>query len=342
MPTYLLHIGPHKTATTYLQLKFAAAREHLRERGMIFPAEWCASVWNPSHVGLVEGLRTRQYEALRSVFEGFGDAELVLLSAEDLSHLEQAEVEALAELINGHPTTVIFYCRRWSELLPSIWQERVKHGHYDTLAEYYSANINDPYTSPVVNFSLVLRRYAQVFGQKNIKIVSYSNLDDAGIEIAEHFFTTFMAMQIDILERLPPLANARPNRSLPLVESEIIRVLNALHAARGMPRGTELREWYLRDGRKLGTASLIEAITAHTQTVIFSDAVPDLQRLHDDLTASFGDMVVSPLAKAGLFSPSERAVAIVQPDYLDQVHAREELNRIYLAFLSALKGMATR
>ena len=39
-PTFILHIGPHKTGTTYLQLSFKAQRSGMEARGILYPAKW--------------------------------------------------------------------------------------------------------------------------------------------------------------------------------------------------------------------------------------------------------------------------------------------------------------
>jgi hypothetical protein len=150
MPRYLIHVGPHKTGTTYLQLRFDAARKRLCERGVIYPAELSASKMEPSHRRLFPDIRASNISYLRFVFEqsAHKDAEYVLISAEDLNHLAPQEPGSLREAIDGGPATIIFYCRRWSELLPSLWQEKVKHGCDETFPEFFSANIADPLASP--------------------------------------------------------------------------------------------------------------------------------------------------------------------------------------------------
>ena len=69
MPRYLIHVGPHKTGTTYLQLRFDAARKRLREPGVIYPAELSASKMEPSHRKLFLDIRASNISYLRFVFE---------------------------------------------------------------------------------------------------------------------------------------------------------------------------------------------------------------------------------------------------------------------------------
>ena len=57
MTRFILHIGPHKTGTTYIQETLFALRERLESRGVHIPAVWSAAPGLPSHMRLVWGLR---------------------------------------------------------------------------------------------------------------------------------------------------------------------------------------------------------------------------------------------------------------------------------------------
>jgi hypothetical protein len=167
----------------------------------------------------------------------------VLISAEDISHLGQLAIEALGSLTRGHPTTLILYVRRWSELLPSLWQETIKHGHDETLPEFVTANVGDPFNSVVMNVTHAIDRYADVFGSGNIAIVSYSNVCDGSIDLAEHFFDSFLPLHRRAIDGLPQLRDSRPNRSLPPRDIEVVRALNSIASADNTARSSRLRDW---------------------------------------------------------------------------------------------------
>src|SRR5208337_3002789 len=104
------------------------------------------------------------------------------------------------------------------------------HGYDETFPEFFSANIGDPLASHVMNFAYSLDKYSSAFGKENIRIVSYSNVCDDELDLAEHFFDTFLPQHRSVLDGLPPIANARPNQSFPVLDIEMIRVLNSFHA----------------------------------------------------------------------------------------------------------------
>ena len=119
--------------------------------------------------------------------------ETVLLSAEDLVGLSAANILTLRSLLGGASARVIFYCRRWSELLPSGWQELVKHGHTMTLPEFFSAHVVNAPGSNIINYGQALDRYAEHFGLENISLVSYSNIIDNNGDLFVHFCRNFLS-----------------------------------------------------------------------------------------------------------------------------------------------------
>jgi hypothetical protein len=334
MPEYLVHVGPHKTGTTYLQLRFAAARERLRQRRVIYPAEWSSTEDEPSHRKLVIGLREGHVGQLQSQFERIerSGPECVLISAEGINQLEPSALRLLKTLTHGHPISVMFYCRRWSELLPSLWQEKVKHGHDETFAEFFSANMSDPFNSPVLNFARRLDIYVDIFGRKNIKLVSYSNVCDSTIDLAGHFFDSFLPKHRSLLDDSPNLKVARPNQSLPPLDIEVIRALNSLNIRHGKPPTDALRNWYLAHAGRFDLAGLFSAIQANRATVSFSDASSGTQGLLETLSAAYADLMVQPARSEYLFAPRQAQIVFFHQYYLADRSARHALDEMYQAF----------
>jgi hypothetical protein len=337
MPRYLIHVGPHKTGSTYLQLRFDAARERLRQGGVAYPTEWSSGPGEPSHRKLFLDIRAANVGYLSFMFERIARSgiEDVLISAEDLNHLDQKELGYLREALGGHQAIVIFYCRRWSELLTSLWQERVKHGNDETFPEFFAAHISNPLSSPVFNFAYALDKYASAFGKENVRIVSYSNVCDNKLDLAEHFFDTFLPKYRSVLDGLPPTADARPNRSLPMLDIEVIRSLNSFHAMNGGNRGAELRAWYLAHSGQFDLSELFSAIGSNMQTLRFSDASAAVARLHDKVLTGYAGLMVEPALDGRLFDTQVRDIRFAQPRYLMNRAAHSALEGVYAAFVAA-------
>jgi hypothetical protein len=334
MPRYLVHIGPHKTGTTYIQSRLDAARDRLGAVGVVYPATWRAAEMVPSHLRLFERIRHRQLAELqRELAELPVDADgLVILSSEDLQYLDGQEVRILADLLGTPQVTIAYYCRRWSELLPSVWQERIKHGDDQPLPEFLLLLTAHAHRSALANYGIVLDRYLGVFGPANIRVVSYSNVADSQVDLAEHFVATFLP---PLPGGLPPASEARPNASLASAEIEMIRVLNALHRRRGGESGSAIRSWYQQHGGTHDLSAIMAAMTKATVTTPLSDAIPMLDLLHQRLFQQYRELLVPPVSANRLFRPRQHDLAFVRQGYLADPSIAAQVERVYQRFRTA-------
>jgi hypothetical protein len=313
MPEFVIHIGPHKTGTTYLQLHFRALRAALEERGTVFPEFWELAPGNPSQLPLTQQLRDGKLGLLRSRFAELlaGGAERILLSSEDLSNLEPPALELLRTLIGGNPVQFVFYLRRWSELVPSSWQEGMKHGQYRTLPEFILSHIQQPLLSRLLNFDLKLSRFADVFGADSIKLVSYSELRDRNIDLFKHFAASFLDW---------PDAHARrkltsPNSSRAPEIAELLRAVNAMTAQRGGTPDAALRRRLDMNRHELDLEVVFAAMRNHQRTVHFNDSGAALRELHRTLILAHIAKVVEPKRNKKLFRPLSAHLAYIDGDY---------------------------
>ena len=82
MTRTVLHVGPHKTGTTYLQQSLALNREKLLAAGIYYPSELVGQDITWCHVGLVEALKKNDRDSLIEAIERFQapDHDVVVLS----------------------------------------------------------------------------------------------------------------------------------------------------------------------------------------------------------------------------------------------------------------------
>jgi hypothetical protein len=145
---YLIHVGPHKTGSTYLQKGFSRLRGALFELGARYPMHW-ADPESKSHVHLVRRLKeadpdlAREFASLNALAN-----QTIILSSEDIVDLPVEALRRLRHLLGGRSVSIIFYCRRWSELIPSAWQEVVKHGGAEGLPEFLAQHLINPVGRP--------------------------------------------------------------------------------------------------------------------------------------------------------------------------------------------------
>jgi hypothetical protein len=327
MTRFVVHIGPHKTGTTYLQEGFVRLRSELDDRGINYPTWWGSL----AHGALLERLLNPPDAELESQFAQLraGDHGIVLISAEGLCGLQRQSVSYLRQLMGDADVRIVFYIRAWAELLASIWQEIVKEGAASTLPEFLYGRLAEPRTDMAINVGAGLGNYIDCFGQDALAVVSYERVVAERLDLFSHFAGTFLGW-----ENAPPLGLGRINASLPAVDIETIRVLNAIEAHRSnrspSPRHARaLAENYLRLKEGFAASPLAEALNAHVRTLCIDEAAPSLQTLHEELFAKFERNLVAPRPARLLFEPRRVDVAYVHPDYLARPGVVDALHDIH-------------
>jgi hypothetical protein len=314
-PRFVLHIGPHKTGTTYLQAAFSESRAELLAGGVLYPDTSFAWVkpGDQSHAELSRSLAALDTTYLPESFDRLTESEYdtILLSAEDLTGMSGQSLRYLRSLLGGRPVDIVFYCRRWTELLPSVWQETVKQGQTHSLAEFVARHMADPLTSAVINYDIVLGRYAEVFGIDSIRIVSYSDLMDAGIDLYDHFVGSVLNW-----DEIPTVTRTTPNRTLDPIDVETIRLLHEFAVARSEPAGIDLYQRYARNRSNPHVVSLQACMEKCRASIRVNDAAPGLRDVHDLIFAKYGGRMIGPNSGYNLFQPAVRDLPFVQNNYL--------------------------
>lgn len=312
MPKYLIHIGPHKTGSTYLQGAFRALRPQLLERGILYP-EFGQGPDKLSHYKLAHRLRTNDYAGMSDEFFSLNDPryETILISAEDLADVRGDGIAQFRSLLGDAPARVVFYCRRWSELLPSGWQEMVKHGETTTFPEFLSGHTVNAFGSHVMNYGHTLARYAEHFGLPNVSLVSYSNIVDAGDDLFRNFCRNFLNWPD------PPIPSlGRVNVSLDPIEVEVIRALNAIDRGCGGQKSNAIFLAFWQAKPTLDLSDLLAAIKGHVSHLRVNEGLGVLQHLHSELFRQFGSLLVEPRTGQQLFTPRVADIPYVRQDYL--------------------------
>jgi hypothetical protein len=325
MPEYVIHIGPHKTGTTYLQAAFQTFRPQFLRRGIWYPEQWQGDD-KLGHHRLVQRLRARTSDGLGEEFASLNASnhEVILISAEDLSDLKPDAIRYFKGLLADASAHVVFYCRRWSELLPSGWQEHVKHGETITLPEFLAAHVVNPFGTHVINYSRTLDRYAEHFGISNIRLVSYSNLLDVGDDLFIRFCKNLLSWDD------PPKPNSeRVNTSLNPIDVELLRSLNAMEAAHAGHSSSELFRRYRSKASALDVSIPVAAMKQHTGHTRINEGTGALQLLHTELFKKFGSLLAEPRHGQLLFAPKQAEIPYVRQDYLLASNVVESLHEIY-------------
>lgn len=312
MPRYVLHIGPQKTGTTYLQSAFAEFNLQLKVRGIEYPHYWGGA---GGQYPLVERIRSRVDDKLHTEFADLNasDAEIVLLSSENFGTLDDDALRALRDLMNGAPIIVVFYCRRVSEVVRSAWQEVIKHGECMAFPDYVARYVLNPTISPIVNSCLMIDRFAAIFGSESIRLVSYNHVMESGSDLFTHFCELFLGWPE------APLPGRRiVNQSLGMQDTEILRVLNSVEWRRPAGQRTKLYSRYMAAQTTLQLELVRDMIRRSVTALEIQEGGIALRSIHDDILARYGTCLQPPCPGGRLFVTQDVMVPYSSSHYLMQ------------------------
>ena len=232
-----LHIGPHKTGTTYIQQFLHENRRKLAAQGLVYPKEFF--LYHGHHKlfdELKKDIRTREYQRAIRKIDSY--TENIVISSERLCKLP---VEKLAILISDLASYEVFLL--YSYRLPTLrfyseWQENIKHGSSLTFMEEFGSAVMNPFKSERLNTLLTLDGYSRHFGKSNLKILDYQSGLRSGSTLNNFLEAVNTPMNFNF-------SRESVNASLPVDLIEIIRTLNSIHVARGNRPSSAVREKFL-------------------------------------------------------------------------------------------------
>ncbi|CCK76143.1 hypothetical protein OLEAN_C19670 [Oleispira antarctica RB-8] len=237
MKKIYLHIGPHKTGTTFLQKIFQDNIELLRENDIDY-LEFGKQYLG--HHEMAAFLNQKKYE--KDEIKSAIDKSLfnkILISSENFDALHPYALEFLKAELREFDVEILVSYRTPTARLYSWWQEEVKHGDTRTYAEYITPHYSKPYASHVLNINNCVKLYADNFGEASIRFFDYEwCIENGGV------FDAFI--QYLRLEGEFKISAERVNNGLSVTDVEIIRTLNSLAREKGELDVFNVRDAYLK------------------------------------------------------------------------------------------------
>ncbi len=144
----LVHIGPYKSGTTYLQNILWGNQTLLAKAGVCLPrADWrgqrraVAALLRRDPSGPRGG--TDRWDALAREVADAEEAEVAVISVERLCEADSAAVGALVTSLAPATIDVVYTARSLGRVLPGDWQTRIRNRAAPTWADYL-ASVRDP------------------------------------------------------------------------------------------------------------------------------------------------------------------------------------------------------
>lgn len=185
-PRLVLHIGMHKTGSTSLQRFFVRNRWLLRVLGIDYPdARGPDGRHLPKHNDLFLAISHEKDKQgaphpilggsaarIRALEDKLQPGKITVISAEGLSGQNKAFAKAFAPLAKVADVRVVCYLRRQDDWINSFYKQmvlsrEVRETH--TFEEF----LNMPRTRRHLDYSTMLRWWADAFGTENIRVLIY-------------------------------------------------------------------------------------------------------------------------------------------------------------------------
>jgi hypothetical protein len=338
---FIIHVGPHKTGTSYLQEAFALCRGQLADRGIHYPTIW----GHAAHHALYDRLRSIPNQTLEAEFAELHAARhpAVLISVEGLTSLPEPAIVYLGKLIGReNPVSAVYYVRAWADILPSHWKEAIKGGGTETLPEYLYNRLQNPTNSFFVNFGVGLRIWARQFGEDAIKLAAYDQLVATKRDLFEHFARQFLDWPNPPELELPP-ANVSPGPA----EIEAIRaiaILERMRLGRALPRiyAQRLANRYMERKAELVPEAVRTALDEHRASLFISETGPALAALHRALFTEFSYALVQPRLANFFFRPRRAEISYVHPNWLLSRGVLDQLREIQETLRTEMEAVRRR
>ena len=233
MKTLILHVGPHKTGSTYIQKKLLDNSKQLRDNGWRYPS--AGLVYLGQHE-LATIARINENDLWR---EALNSKKNIVISSENFDLLNEEQVKLLAVKFSDFVVKIVYMYRRGDEKLISSWQEYVKHGGIKSWSEYLYTHISKPYASEILGDIRMLDNFQRVFGSKSINIIDYDVAINENTDLFQ-LFIGILGVSIDAFK----LNNESINKTRNYIDIEILRRLNILDIQNGNKPFHFLREKY--------------------------------------------------------------------------------------------------
>ncbi len=257
-----IHVGPHKTGTTYLQGLLMANRERIAEQGLLFPRETFRgqgravreALGHTSMPTTGKSIEGQWAKAVGELESWAGDT--AVFSHEMISGASPRQIGRLRKELRPYDVHVVYTARDLARVAPAMWQTGLRSRKQYTW-EDYAASLRDPDHGPDTNagrkfwFSqdapAVLERWRKHLPVQNLHVVTVPRPGNPPELLWERFCS---AVGIDPTGH--DLTPKRSNPSLGTAEAELLRRVNEALGQADM-NATKWLYWMRWLGRQLET-----------------------------------------------------------------------------------------
>jgi hypothetical protein len=274
----IVHIGPRKTGTTYLQRVLQQLAPGLKPQGVLYPTDYRGQD-DYNHVGAVSDLTHNEESKETNRWTGkdgsgwTGLAEAIaawdgtaIISAEMIGGLRPPAARRMLDGLTASEVDVVITMRDLGRILPSSWQQHVRNTHTQSYRRYLERRSVERGTEPPAQmqaewdterhqtfwrsyaYGALVRRWQGLVGADRVSVVTLPPAGSPSNLLWDRFRA---ALAVDALpETAPKLPAFIANIGSTRAEAVFLHALNVEAKRRGWNRKTanELQQNLLSSG----------------------------------------------------------------------------------------------
>jgi hypothetical protein len=220
----VLHVGPHKTATTWLQQNFHHNSRALARAGWFYPRTGVRvriahhDISDHADEVLVPG-SAKVAEIRRIAARATAAGQNILMSSEGFRNWTPRHLEALQAIVAPHRLHVVYTVRDPVSTLYSFWSQQVRNGLQLSFPDFRNKQFRRPAKSRILNPLLEIDAISGV-SDADLTILLYDEIVRRKLDIFDVFVTEILK-----LPPLPHATGARANDRQPLEMTEFMRLV---------------------------------------------------------------------------------------------------------------------
>jgi hypothetical protein len=287
----ILHVGPHKTATTWLQANFHANRQALKAHGIYYPVtgERVRTAHHdiadrPKELSPESEWMARELAVISA--EACSHGCDILLSGEGFSRWPVKSIKALAAALGADQTVIVYVLRDPASTIASFWSQRVKSGSALPLPDFVSKMRKQFFAPNAVLKRLTGLRQA---ASGHLVLLAYDEIRRRGEDIHDVFMREVFA-----IEGLPLHADAAANLREPLELTEFMRLVNRrVTRCKGsdVPNIGRAMRHLVTAGERQAAIDAVAGVPAARQTLRMPRKRTGHARLEGRIIAAFGPLI---------------------------------------------------
>ena len=222
---FVIHVGPRKTATTYLQSNFYRNRKQLLARGWLYPIVALRAqnahhqvVSSREEVLAGEGALFRRLKRASDAARAKNAS--LLISSEGFRKWAPKDFVKLGRLLGQDDVTIAYTLRDPVAMLVSVWGETIKNGRTRSFPDYAARQIRDPARSEALN---PLRELQPILDHPKLRL---SVLDFEAVRARGEDIYSAFCRDILGLSGMVPSRDKPKNFSFPIELTDYLRALS--------------------------------------------------------------------------------------------------------------------